>query len=409
VNVPPTRSSELNLCKQDQALADRYSRLASYFDFRRIAQSRLPPLIFDYVEGGAGDEITIRENEAAFAAIRLPQRVMVDVSAVSTGSDTMGEACTMPLALAPIGFGGLMCRRGEVQAVRAAEATGVPFCLSTNSICSVEEVARTARRPFWFQLYMMRDRDVVIDLLRRAWESGCRTLVFTVDLAVPGSRRRDIRRDLFGSNTPAKLFAYACHPGWLIDVGLRGGPHTFGNLAPYVPMARNLPSFGRWLVQQFDGSVTWRDIAWLRSLWKGRLVIKGVLDRRDALTALDTGADAVVVSNHGGRQLDSVFPTAAALPTIARAVGGRAPVLVDGGIRSGQDVLKALMVGADGVLIGRAWAYAAAVGGEAAITALLARFQVEMRTAMTLAGFQSIDAIMAARTDESRVLAEPAD
>ena len=381
-------------------MADRYARLASYSDFRQIAQSRLPPHIFDYFEGGAGDEITIRENEGAFAAIRLPQRVMIDVSAANTSGDLLSEAWTMPLALAPIGFGGLMCRRGEVQAVCAAEAAGVPFCLSTNSICSIEEVARTAQRPFWFQIYMMRDRDVVTDMLRRAWDSGCRTLVFTVDLAVPGIRRRDIRRDLFGGNTPSKLFDYARHPRWLVDVGLRGGPHTFGNLAPYVATARNLASFGSWVWRQFDGSVTWREIAWLRSLWKGKLIIKGILDCRDALLALDTGADALVVSNHGGRQLDSVLPTAAVLPTIARAVGGRAPVLVDGGVRSGQDVLKALMMGADGVLIGRAWAYAAAVGGETAITALLAGFQVEMRTAMALAGFKNINAITATRSDQ---------
>lgn len=381
-------------------MSDRYARLASYSDFRQIAQSRLPPHIFDYFEGGAGDEITIRENEAAFAAIRLPQRVMVDVSAADTNGDLLGEAWTMPLALAPIGFGGLMCRRGEVQAVRAAEAAGVPFCLSTNSICSIEEVARTAQRPFWFQIYMMRDRDVVTDMLRRAWDSGCRALVFTVDLAVPGVRRRDIRRDLFGGNTPSKLFDYARHPRWLVDVGLRGGPHTFGNLSPYVTSARNLASFGSWVWRQFDGNVTWREIAWLRGLWKGKLIVKGILDSRDALLALDTGADALVVSNHGGRQLDSVLPTAAVLPTIARAVGGRAPVLVDGGVRSGQDVLKAFMMGADGVLIGRAWAYAAAVGGETAITALLARFQVEMRTAMALAGFKSINAITAAHSDQ---------
>ncbi|WP_016746838.1 L-lactate dehydrogenase [Rhizorhabdus wittichii] len=374
-------------------MADRYATLASHADFRRIARSRIPPLIFDYFEGGAGDEMTIHENETAFAAVRLPQRVMVDMSAVETAGDLLGEACSMPLALAPIGFAGLMCRRGETQAARAAEAAGVPFCLSANAICSVEEVAQAARRPFWFQLYMMRDRDVVVDLLRRAWDGGCRTLVFTVDLAVPGIRRRDIRNDLFGGTTPAKLLSYACHPRWLVDVGLRGGPHTFGNLAPYVAKARHLAGFGGWLMRQFDAGVTWKDIAWLRNQWKGRLVIKGILDRRDATMALDAGADALVVSNHGGRQLDGVAPTAVALPAIARAVGGRAPLLVDGGVRSGQDVLKALLLGADGVLIGRAWAYAAAAGGEAAIAALLARFQVELRTAMTLAGFADIDTI----------------
>lgn len=375
-------------------MADRHATLASFADFRRIAEARIPPLIFDYFEGGAGDETTIRENETAFGAARLPQRVMLDMSAVDCSGELLGEPCAMPLALAPIGFAGLMCRRGETQAVRAAETAGVPFCLSANAICSVEEVARAARRPFWFQLYMMRDRDVVTDLLRRAWDSGCRTLVFTVDLATPGIRRRDIRNNLFGGTTPAKLLSYARHPRWLVDVGLRGGPHTFGNLAPYVARARNLASFGSWLMKQFDAGVTWRDIAWLRDQWQGKLVIKGILDPRDAALALDNGADAIVVSNHGGRQLDGVSPTAVALPAIAQAIGGRAPLLVDGGVRSGQDVLKALLLSADGVLIGRAWAYAAA-GGEASITALLARFQAELRTAMVLAGLRDIDAAKA--------------
>ena len=327
---------------------------------------------------------------------------MVDVSAVDTSGDLLGEAAAMPLGLAPIGFGGLLCRRGEIQAVRAAEGAGVPFCLSANSICSVEEVARAARRPFWFQLYMLRDRDVVADILRRAWNAGSRTLVFTVDLATPGIRRRDIRNGLFGGNTPRKLLSYLRHPRWLVDVGLRGGPHTFGNLAPYATEARSLPSFGAWLFGQFDGGVTWRDIAWLRGLWKGKLVIKGVLDYRDALLAVEAGADAVVVSNHGGRQLDSVTSTAAALPIVARAVQGRVPILVDGGVRSGQDVLKALLTGADGVLIGRAWAYAAAAGGEAGIAALLARFQTELKTGMALAGLPSRSDIEAARDSEAK-------
>jgi L-lactate dehydrogenase (cytochrome) len=385
-------------------LAERYAHFASYSDFRKTAKSRLPPLIFDYFEGGAGDEVTIRENEAAFAAIRLPQRVMVDVSAVSTASTLLDNMSAMPVALAPVGFAGLMCRRGEVQAVRAAEVAQVPFCLSANSICSIEEVARAAKRPFWFQVYMMRDRNVVIDLLRRVWDSGCRTLVFTVDLAVPGIRRRDIRNDLFGGNTLSKLFSYALHFPWLIDVGMRGGPHTFGNLAPYVANASNLANFGSWLFRQFDASVSWSDLDWLRDNWKGRLIIKGVLDHRDALMAVDSGADALVVSNHGGRQLDSVTPTARALPAISKAVGGRVPVLVDGGIRSGQDVLKALLLGADGVLIGRAWAYAAAAGGEGGILALLARFQTELQTSMILSGNDSISAIRRGSCSDDREL-----
>ncbi|KQX19651.1 MULTISPECIES: L-lactate dehydrogenase [unclassified Sphingomonas] len=373
-----------------------HARLASHADFRRVARSRLPASIFDYFDGGAGDEITLHANEAAFAAVHLPQRVMVDVSTTTTASDLVGDPAAMPLALAPVGFGGLLCRRGEVQAARAADRAKVPFCLSANSICSIEETARVARRPWWFQLYMMRDRDVVADLLRRAWDSGSRTLVFTVDLATPGIRRRDIRNELFRGTTPAKLASYICHPRWLVDVGLRGMPHTFGNLAPYVE-ARSLAGFGGWLLRQFDAAVTWPDIAWLRGQWRGRLVIKGILDSRDAAMALDAGADAIVVSNHGGRQLDSVAPTAVALPAIARAVDGRAPLLVDGGVRSGHDVLKALLLGADGVLIGRAWAYAAAAGGEAAIVAMLARFQTELRTAMALAGLPNVDAIRAMR------------
>lgn len=374
-------------------MANRYATFASYSDFRKVAQSRLPPLIFDYFDGGAGDEITLHENEAAFAAVRLPQRVMVDVSDVNTDGNLLGEPFAMPLALAPIGFGGLMCRRGEIQAVRAAEAASVPFCLSANSICSIEEVAQAAEQPFWFQLYMMRDREVVIDLLRRAKDSGCHTLVFTVDLAMPGSRRRDIRHNLFGNNTLPKLYHYIRHIRWLLDVGLRGRPHTFGNLAPYVQKAHNLASFGDWLFRQFDASVTWKDIEWLRNHWEGKLIIKGILDSRDAVAAVNAGADAIVVSNHGGRQLDSVCPTAVVLAAIVKAIDDRAEVLVDSGVRSGQDVAKALALGANGVLIGRAWAYAAAVGGEAAIIALLARFQSEFRTSMALAGCNTPQAL----------------
>lgn len=369
---------------------------ATALDYRRLARQRLPRFLFDYIDGGAGDERTLAANVADFAALRLRQRVLVDASQVDTAATLAGSACAMPLALAPVGLAGMMARRGEAQAARAAQAAGVPFTLSTVGICPLDEVRAASAAPFWFQLYMLRDRGVVRALLEHAWDAGCRTLVFTVDLPLPGMRHRDTRNGLGGDGLrPALLRAsqLLSHPRWLWNVGLRGKPLRFGCLAEQVPGARDLDAFKAWVDAQFDPGVTWRDIDGLRALWKGRLLLKGILEEDDARAALDVGADGLVVSNHGGRQLDPAASTASKLPAIAAAVGGRAEVLVDGGIRGGADVFKALALGARGVLIGRPWIWALAGAGEPGLRALLATFQRELLLAMTLAGVTRVNDI----------------
>ena len=362
---------------------------ASVADWRRRAAQRLPRFLFDYIDGGASDERTLAANVQDFAALRLRQRVLVDVAQVDTRATLAGQPCALPLALAPIGLAGMAALRGEAQAARAAHAAGVPFTLSTVGICPISEVAAAAGTPPWFQLYMLRDRGAVRALLDGAWAAGCRTLVFTVDLPLPGMRLRDIRHGMAASGARPALIRAAqvlARPGWVRDVALRGQPLRFGNLTAQVPGARDLGAFKAWVDAQFDPSVTWQDIDWLRGQWKGRLLLKGILDVQDAQTAVQVGADGIVVSNHGGRQLDSVASTAAKLPAIAQAVGAQTEVLVDGGVRSGVDVFKALALGARGVLIGRPWVWALAAQGEAGVRTLLAQWQRELLLAMTLAG-----------------------
>ena len=362
---------------------------ASVADWRRRAAQRLPRFLFDYIDGGASDERTLAANVQDFAALRLRQRVLVDVAQVDTRATLAGQPCALPLALAPIGLAGMAARRGEAQAARAAHAAGVPFTLSTVGICPISEVAAAAGTPPWFQLYMLRDRGAVRALLDGAWAAGCRTLVFTVDLPLPGMRLRDIRHGMAASGARPALIRAAqvlARPGWVRDVALRGQPLRFGNLTAQVPGARDLGAFKAWVDAQFDPSVTWQDIDWLRGQWKGRLLLKGILDVQDAQAAVQVGADGIVVSNHGGRQLDSVASTAAKLPAIAQAVGAQTEVLVDGGVRSGVDVFKALALGARGVLIGRPWVWALAAQGEAGVRTLLAQWQRELLLAMTLAG-----------------------
>ena len=362
---------------------------ASVADWRHRAAQRLPRFLFDYIDGGASDERTLAANVHDLAALRLRQRVLVDVAQVDTRATLAGQPCALPLALAPIGLAGMAARRGEAQAARAAHAAGVPFTLSTVGICPISEVAAAAGAPPWFQLYMLRDRGAVRALLDGAWAAGCRTLVFTVDLPLPGMRLRDIRHGMAASGARPALIRAAqvlARPGWVQDVALRGQPLRFGNLTAQVPGARDLGAFKAWVDAQFDPSVTWQDIDWLRGQWKGRLLLKGILDVQDAQAAVQVGADGIVVSNHGGRQLDSVASTAAKLPAIAQAVGAQTEVLVDGGVRSGVDVFKALALGARGVLIGRPWVWALAAQGEAGVRTLLAQWQRELLLAMTLAG-----------------------
>jgi len=363
-------------------------------DYRRLAERRLPRFLFDYIDGGANDERTMAANLADFASVTLRQRVMRDVSGVDTSTVLAGRKVAMPLALAPVGMAGMFSRRGEVTGVRATDHAGIPFALSTLGVCTMDELRAASPSPFWFQLYMMRDRAVVQRLLGRARDAGCDTLLFTVDLAVTGLRHRDIRNGMIGRPTLkarlSKLRQLLARPAWIRDVGLLGKPHTIGNLSDVVPDPTNLNAYKAWIDAQFDPSVTWQDIAWLRRIWDGKLYIKGVLEPDDARDAVDVGADGVVVSNHGGRQLDGVASSIAKLPGVVAAVGDRTEVLLDGGVRSGVDVLKAVALGARGVLIGRPWVWAVAGAGQQGLIDLLETFQRELRTAMALTGVSRI-------------------
>ena len=370
---------------------------ASTSDYQRLAEKRLPRHLFDYIDGGAYSETTLRANVEDFEKLHLKQRVMHDVSNIDTSTNLLGETLSMPLALAPIGLAGMMAKRAEVQAVKAAEKAGIPFCLSTVSICSLEEVAKAATKPFWFQLYMMRDRGYVTGLLERAKAAGCKTLVFTVDLAVVGARYRDVRNGMAGGlGGLSKLRAgleYPTHPAWALDVAVKGKPHTFGNLADFVPSAKSIVDFKAWVDAQFDPSCTWKDIEWLRSIWDGNLIIKGILSTEDAKAAVAAGADGIVVSNHGGRQLDGVFSSINMTSKIRDAVGDKTSVIMDGGVRSGQDIVKAVAKGAQTVLIGRPWIWALAARGEAGLDALLRTFKAEMHVSMALTGVTNINDI----------------
>jgi L-lactate dehydrogenase (cytochrome) len=307
----------------------------------------------------------------------------------------MGEQLSLPLILAPLGFGGMFAKRAEVQAARSAERAGISFCESTLSICSIEEVAAASKRPFWFQLYVMKDRAYAEDLMARAQEVDCTTLVLTVDLPVVGHRYRDVRNGVSGRisriNRLRRGLDIARHPGWVREVALEGKPLTFGNLERALPNARVPGDFQGWVASQFDPSVTWDDLAWLRSHWRGKIALKGILDPDDAREAAARGADAVIVSNHGGRQLDDVPSTISALPAIADAIGDQCDVLMDGGIRSGLDVVKALALGARACLIGRPWAFAVAARGEYGVDHLLRIFREEMLVALGLTGVTNIN------------------
>lgn len=365
-------------------------------DYRELAARRLPRFLFDYIDGGANDELTLAANVSDFRSIRLRQRVLRDVSDIDTSSTLAAEPVRMPMALAPIGLAGMMARRGEAQAVQVAQAAGLPFTLSTVGVCSLAEVHAAASQPFWFQLYMVRDRQAVRTLLERARAAGCTTLVFTVDLPMAGMRQRDTRNGMASTTLRAKLGRaqqVLARPGWVADVALGGKPLGFGSLEGLVPSATDFNAYKAWIDAQFDPSVTWNDIAWLRSVWPGKLLLKGIMEVDDARKAVEVGADGVVVSNHGGRQLDSVASTISKLPAIADAVGAQVEVLVDGGVRSGVDVFKALALGARGVLIGRPWIWALAGGGAQGLAHLLATFRREFEVTMALAGVTRVSDI----------------
>jgi L-lactate dehydrogenase (cytochrome) len=365
--------------------------VSSTTDFREAARRKLPRFLFDYIDGGAYAERTLARNVSDLADLSLRQRVLKDVSKVDLSTTLFGHYQALPVALAPVGLTGMYARRGECQAAKAAAAKGVPFCLSTVSVCDLAEVSKASPSPIWFQLYVLRDRAFMRDLLAKAADAGATALVFTVDMPVPGARYRDAHSGMSGPNAAARrLVQAAFKPAWAWDVGVMGRPHTLGNVAPVLGENSGLEDFMGWLGANFDPSIQWKDLEWIRDLWKGPLIIKGVLDPEDAKAAADIGADGIVVSNHGGRQLDGVLSSARALPDIAEAVGDRLTVLADSGVRSGLDVVRMLALGAKGVLLGRAWVYALAARGGPGVSQLLDLIEKEMRVAMALTGVNTL-------------------
>lgn len=366
------------------------ARIASVEDFREHARRRLPHMLFEYIDGGSYAERTLRRNVGAMDALALRQRVLKDSSQLEFGVRLFDQDLAMPLILAPIGFAGMFARRGEIQAARAAAAHGVPFSLSSLSICDYAEVARGVGVPPWFQCYVIRDRGYMEALLDRVWDGGARVLLLTVDLPTPAARYREVRSGFTDRGLRGLIRQAASglrHPGWLWDVYLRGRPHVFGNFTPVMGAGqRSLGDYWSWVRENFDTSVNWADLEALRRRWKGKIIVKGILDAEDARIAASLGVDGVVVSNHGGRQLDGVRSAIEVLPEIVAAVGEQTSVLMDGGVRSGLDVLRGLALGARGCLIGRAWAFALAARGGGGVTAMLDMLKAELRVAMMLTG-----------------------
>jgi len=368
--------------------------ISSALDYRAAARRRLPPFLFHYIDGGAYDEATLRRNVDDLRSIALRQRVLGEVGTVDLSTELFGEKLDLPVALAPVGLTGMYARRGEVQAARAAASRGVPLTLSTVSVCPIEEVQRAVSRPIWFQLYVLKDREFMRNVLDRAWAAGVRTLVFTVDMPVPGARYRDAHSGMSGPHASLRrVWQAVCHPRWSWDVGVMGRPHDLGNVSAYLGHRIGLEDYIGWLGKNFDPAIGWRDLEWIRESWKGSMVLKGILDPADAKEAVRFGADGIVVSNHGGRQLDGVLSSARALPAIADAVKGELKILADSGVRSGLDVVRMLALGADGVLLGRAFVYALAAAGERGVAHLLDLIAGEMRVAMTLTGAKSVAGI----------------
>ena len=370
-------------------------RAASVSDYRELARRRLPNIFFEYIDGGSYAEATLRRNVTDMEAIALRQRVMKDMSALDMTITTLGQTFAMPVGLAPVGMAGMYARRGEVQAARAAKTAGIPFCLSAMGVCGVEEVTAGAGLAPWYQLYMLRDRGYMRELLARVKAQGSPVLVFTVDLPTPGARYRDVRSGFTGSGGVSGALNTAwdglTHPAWMWDVWANGRPHSLGSVAGAVPGKHGrVTDFLSWVARNFDRTVTWKDMDWVRETWDGPIVIKGVLDAADAREAVKAGAQGLIVSNHGGRQLDGVRSSISALPKIAQAVGADLEVYMDGGIRSGLDVLKAMALGAKACFVGRAWAYALGAGGEAQVARMLATLRSELSVAMILTGCANV-------------------
>jgi L-lactate dehydrogenase (cytochrome) len=363
-------------------------------DLRHEARRRIPRAIFDYADRGSYDEITFDRNLADLKALQFRQRVMVDVSAQQLQTRILGEDWSIPVGIGPTGLTGLFHANGEMLGARAAQKFGVPFCLSTMSICSIEDVAGFVNRPFWFQLYLMRDRSFNQELLDRARAANCSAIMLTVDMPVQGLRRRDPKNGLSipPRLTLKNLFEVAMRPTWALKV-LTGRRRTFGNLEARMKNTGGLKTLSEWIAQQFDPTVTWKDLAWLRERWAGKIILKGVLDPEDARYAVQHGVDALVVSNHGGRQLDGARSTISALPGVVDAVAGGCEVLFDGGVRSGQDVLKALALGARGCLIGKAFLYSLAARGEAGVTLALEIIKKELAVSLALTGANDVSKV----------------
>ncbi|MBS7423568.1 FMN-dependent L-lactate dehydrogenase LldD [Pseudomonas syringae] len=368
--------------------------ISSASDYRAAAKRKLPRFLFDYIDGGAYAEHTLRANGSNLADISLRQRVLKNVDNVSLETRLFGETLAMPIVLSPVGLSGMYARRGEVQAAKAAANKRIPFCLSTVSVCSIEEVASQSKQAIWFQLYVLKDRGFMKNALERAKAAGVTTLVFTVDMPTPGARYRDAHSGMSGPYAaPRRILQAMTKPDWALNVGLLGRPHDLGNISRYLGKATTLEDYVGWLANNFDPSISWKDLEWIREFWQGPMIIKGILDPQDARDALSFGADGIVVSNHGGRQLDGVLSTAKALPPIVQAVGSDLTVLADSGIRSGLDVVRMLALGAKGVLLGRSMAYALGADGQRGVENMLDIFAREMHVAMTLTGVTSIEQI----------------
>lgn len=363
-------------------------------DYREAARRKLPRFLFDYLDGGAYAEYTLGRNVSDLSEIALRQRVLKNVADLSLETEWFGEKIAMPVGLGPVGLGGMYRRRGERQAAAAACKANIPYILSTVSVCSIKEVVDSCGQPIWFQLYVLKDRGFMKDALERAMALGSTKLVFTVDMPVPGARYRDLHSGMSGKDGPWRRMLQAVgKPEWAVDVGLMGTPHDLGNVSTYLGKATGLEDYIGWLGANFDPSISWKDLEWIRDFWQGEMIIKGILDPQDAKDAVTFGADGIIVSNHGGRQLDGVLSSARALPDIADAVGDDLTILADSGVRTGLDVVRLLALGAKGVLLGRAYIYALATGGEAAVTHLLGLIEKEMRVAMALTGSTKISDI----------------
>lgn len=368
--------------------------ISSGADYRRAARRKLPRFLFDYLDGGSYAEGTLRDNVSDLSALHLRQRVLRNVADISLSTTLFGEQFAMPMGLAPVGLGGMYARRGEVQVGRSAKRARIPYIISTVSLCPLEEIIRDSGCDVWFQLYVLKDRGFMRHALEHAQALGVTKLVFTVDMPVPGARYRDKHSGMSGRLGPLRRGLQACgKPHWAWNVGVRGRPHDLGNISHYLGKPTALDDYIAWLGANFDPSIEWSDLEWIRDLWRGPIIIKGILDPEDARDALRFGAQGIVVSNHGGRQLDGALSTARALPAIAEAVGDELTILADSGVRSGLDVVRMIALGAKAVLLGRAYIYALAAGGEPAVTNLLDLMEKEMRIAMALTGVKSISEI----------------